>query len=165
MPLNNDPFPYFDYLNQGQIGLILGVSSHQVGRWLSSLGLRQGKCPSTDALESGLAKEVSDGDLRFYSWEKRRIVERLRREGLGEPVGPAVLANPLAVTLHCGEVNGDHSGGRRELVGPFTCRPNGGDGYEIVSGDGTVGVWARGEGTADCVLRLLNLAYRAGRLG
>jgi hypothetical protein len=57
----SDPYPYFEFLTQGQIGNVCGVSAHQVGRWLRALGLRGGKVPSPQALRSGLAEAVVDG--------------------------------------------------------------------------------------------------------
>lgn len=149
MLINDDPYPYWDYLAQGQIGQMLGVSSHEIGRWLFKLGLRNRKGPSEEALATKLAKPVENGPAGFYCWQKERIVELLVNAGCGGKIskdGPADQPTPV-------------------LKGPYFCRPSGegGDGYEIVSGNGTVGIWTRGQGNAQRLTALLNLAYEHGR--
>jgi hypothetical protein len=52
----------YEYLNLGQLGEVFGTTSHQVGRWLTKIGLRyesaNGKKPSRDAYSGGYVKDV-----------------------------------------------------------------------------------------------------------
>ena len=52
----------------------------------------------------------------------------------------------------------------RLLVGPFSERPGGVVGREILNGNGAVFCWTLGEEAADFLVRLLNLADQQGRL-
>ena len=51
-----------------------------------------------------------------------------------------------------------------QLIGPFTTRRSGVNGYEIVDANGTTSLWAYGEAKAASVVRGLNFAYEEGQL-
>jgi hypothetical protein len=60
-----------EYLSLSEIGKIYGVSSHVVGRWLKSLGLRnEGGRPSGKAFNGGyVAQRPSrQPDTFYYVW-------------------------------------------------------------------------------------------------
>jgi hypothetical protein len=146
--LEHDLFPYFEYLGQGQLGQLFGVSSQQVGRWLIELRLRGPREPSEESLANGLAKVVANDDVIFFSWHKERVIELLRKAGhrlASEPETP-----PLPT----------------KLVGPFAARRSDedGDGFEIADSDGMVAVWTRGETLAAKLAKLMTLAASDGWL-
>ena len=150
--MNNDPFPYFTHLTQGQLGQMFGVSSHQIGWWLIDIGLRDAnKRPSQKALQGGYVKNISSEDgPRFPAWEKERTVELLEKAG----------------HRRLGADNGTMAEPHRRPLGPFSARRSGddGDGYEIVAVDGTVSVWCRGERLAGRLAWLMNVADKHGKL-
>jgi hypothetical protein len=124
----NDPFPFFEYLTQSQLGQLFGATSHKIGRWLKELGFkRPDNRPSDEAILSGMANNVTIDSVHFPVWNKEGVVTLLeanghRRSDSTEPETPS----------HRNEVT---------LVGPFAARHNGGDGYEILDGNGDVGIW------------------------
>ena len=148
----NDPFPLFDYLTQSQLGQLFGATSHEIGRWLRELGFkRTDNRPSDEAIRSGVVENVMNGSVHFPAWNKEKVVTLLeanghRRSDSTEPEVPS-RSNDLT------------------LVGPFSARHNGGDGYEILDGNGDVGIWVRGEANAERIAAILSLAYNCGRLG
>jgi hypothetical protein len=150
--MTNDPFPTFDYLTQTQLGQLFGATSHEVGRWLRELGFkRSDNRPSDEAIRSGVVESVTDGTVRFPAWNKEKVVKLLEANGhhrsdSAEPKAP-VRSNEVT------------------LLGPFSARHNGGDGYEILDGNGDVGIWVRGEANAERIAAILSLAYNCGKLG
>jgi hypothetical protein len=124
---------------------MFGVSSQRIGRWLMELSLRTGRTPTPEALETGLAQAITDEEMTFYSWNKVKVVPLLEQ----------VAHKPPAVES------------QTTLQGPFTVRPNDGDGdgYEIVGGDGKVGVWVRGKANAEIVALLMNVGHKHGKFG
>ena len=150
--MTKDPFPVFDYLTQTQLGQLFGATSHEVGRWLKELGFKRldGR-PSEEAIRSGMAKNVTNGPLHFPVWNKEKAVTLFeanghRREDVAEPEMP-------------------RSSSEVTLVGPFSARSTGGDGYELLGGNEKVGVWVRGEANAERIAAILSLAYECGKLG
>ena len=123
----NDPFPYFEFLSQSQLGQMFGVSSLEMGRTLTALGLRRGSQPTERAERDGLVKVVTAGDVTFPAWHKERMVALLEQSGHKSKEQSAPMDGDPCPTL----------------VGPFTLRGNGpdGDGYEIVGSDGKVALW------------------------
>lgn len=143
--MRNDPFPYFDFLSQTQLGTMFGVSSLTIGHWLAKLGLRTGRVPAPEAIQSGLAKAVGDGEMTFYSWHKQRVVELL--EGIAcKPPSPDW---------------------KPTMRGPFTLRDidSQDDGYQVVGRDDKVHVLVKGKDNAEVVLYLLNLGQQHGKFG
>lgn len=70
----------FEYVTQGQIGKRFGVSSHVIGRWLVTIGLRNfDKTPSEKALQGGFFKEHYDQDrgIHFPVWHADKTIAAL----------------------------------------------------------------------------------------
>lgn len=144
--MKGDLYPQFPTLNQRQLGEHFGVTSHVVGRWLKSAGLREptGQ-PSPAAIEGGFVEQVDLGDGHpFWAWRKK-TVPFLEEQGHLRPL----VALPDAAS-------------QTYLVGPFIARSCGedGDGHEVVDANGTVGVWVRGEDNAKAVVALMNLGHQ-----
>ena len=141
--MKGDLYPQFPTLNQRQIGEHFGVSSHVVGRWLAECGLRDAGVPSPAAIDAGFVEQVDPGDGRrpFFAWRKK-TVDHL--ESLGHMRAPVPAEEPVSTT---------------RLTGPFTGRRSGGEGFEIVDGNGLVGVWVRGEENANTLVKLMNLGH------
>ena len=149
--MENDPFPLFTNLTQGQLGEFFGVSSHKIGRWLIEVGLRTSEMePSNKAIEGRFMQMHStDYGPRFPVWDKEKTVKALelaghkRSQAADEPKESMVTP-----------------------TGPFTARRSSADGggFEIVGGDSTVAVWCRGERFAGRLALLLTVADRHGKL-
>ena len=149
----NDPFPVFEYLTQTQLGQLFGATSHEIGRWLKELGYkRPNNRPSDEAILSGMANNVTIGPVHFPVWNKEEVVTLLEANGHRRSDSD----EPEAAPSRSNEVT---------LVGPFSARYNGGDGYELLDGNGEVGIWVRGEANAERVAALLSLAGDCGKLG
>jgi hypothetical protein len=148
----NDPFPFFEYLTQSQLGQLFGATSHEVGRWLKELGFkRPDNRPSDEAMRSGIAANVTNGPVRFPAWNKEEVVKLLESNGhrRADSTEPEAPSRSDEVTL----------------LGPFSARRSGEDGYELLDGNGKVGIWVRGEANAERVAALLSLAGDCGKLG
>ena len=140
-----------EYSTQTELGRLFGVTSHVIGKWLAALGLRVvGGNPTAKA--QGLVKTAptgrGEGDHLFFLWHTAKTVKALEDAGhrqvqLPEPY-PAVANTKL-------------------LVGPFSNRISGMEGYEILNGNGNVFGWVTGERAATWVVRLLNLADKHGK--
>ena len=64
-----------EYLSQTQLGRIYGVSSHQIGKWLKGLGLRNDSGqPTKLALSDGYAvqRPSTQPGTYFYVWNAER---------------------------------------------------------------------------------------------
>jgi hypothetical protein len=147
--MSNDLYP-FTYLIQKQLGVIFGVSSHDIGDWLTQLGLKQGSRPTPLAWQRGLCTMVEHEGRKFPSWHKK-VVQVLEANGHRRADLPEEQPNPSDTVT---------------LVGPFTIQPNGGDGFTLVGGDGVSGIWVRGGlASARLVQGLLDLADKHGKLG
>jgi hypothetical protein len=133
------------YLTQTELGEVFGVTSHQIGRWLIEIGLRTpDKQPSRKAFAEGfVAQSPLDTGGCFYKWDQDKTVKALENAGHRRKTPEST----------------------NRIVGPFTAQESGTNGYEIVSGNGTVSVWVVGHWNAETVTALLNLAYRHGKLG
>jgi len=133
------------YLNQTELGKLYGVSCKVVGDWLIEVNLRTlDRRPSRKAFEEGFVSQASltNGGY-YYKWDRDKTVKALEEAGHW-------ARTPVST-------------GR--IIGPFTARQSSENGYEVVSGDGTTSISIRGEWNADVVTRLLNLAYKHGKLG
>jgi hypothetical protein len=149
--VRNDPFPYFEYLGQRQLGQYFGATSHEIGRWLDDCGLRgSDRLPTAQALEDGLAKLViPEVGVGFYTWHKERTLKNLME------------AHPLDKSRSAPVAN-DSTG--PTLLGPFTCARTNDDEFEIRAADGVVSIRVRGEANATMVTKVLNVCYKYGRL-
>lgn len=140
----------YEHMSLTQIGEVFGTTSHQVGRWLTQIGLRyeskQGKKPSRDAYAGGFVKDVPSRNQGYcWVWHVEKTVKAL--EGAGHKVAIQPGHELLAPC---------------RLNGPFQCRTNPQFGHEVVNGDGTVAVCVTGEDNARFLTRLLNLADKHG---
>jgi hypothetical protein len=144
--MTNDPFPFYDFLSQKQLGVLFGVSSHVIGSWLRQIGVRNSDgSPTTDAVSTGLAKAVifADAVIPFFSWDKIGTIKLLEEAGHKKKCGlPEQVAVPVT------------------LKGPYTSRGNGGDGFELLDGDGSACIWVRGQGNADLLVKVLTVVDR-----
>jgi hypothetical protein len=132
-------------MSMRQLGKLFGVTSHQIGRWLTAKGFRtvEGK-PSHFAFNGGFVERADNGrGGYYYVWQATKTIAALEQAG------------------HC---RIDQSPLEGRLVGPFEARGNGGDGFEIVDSDGATVAWVRGEVAASKIDWLLNLAHKHDRL-
>ena len=138
-----------EFLTQTDLGKLFGVSSHAVGRWLVEIGLRtKEKKPSKKAFDGGFVTQAPTGrnDGSCWVWNRQKTLEAL--EAAGHPCRGHQEPSPQA-----------------RLVGPFEARQSSLNGFEIVSGDGTVSLWGYGQHKVEKVVALLNLGYRHGLFG
>ncbi len=135
------------------IGKMFGVSLHAIGKWLAALGLRVvGGDPTPTAKARGLVKTAptgrGEGEHPFFIWHTALTANAL--EDAGHRQVQLLEQRPTAANA-------------KLLVGPFSNRISGTEGYEILNGNGNVFGWVTGEGAATWVVRLLNLADRHGK--
>jgi len=67
-PKRKDKMTTSSFKNMKEIGALTGLSSHQVGRALTDMGLRAGSQPSAEAISQGLAKQQWYDDVGIYGW-------------------------------------------------------------------------------------------------
>ena len=144
--IERDMYPSFTPLKLGQLGEYFGETSHVIGRWLKEMGVRlpNGE-PTEEAKDAGVAVLVvpPDGSHVFWVWDKEKTLTLLERAG-HQRLTPPHADGPAPT----------------KLLGPFTARPNGGDGFEIVDANGIVGIWCRGEWLSGVLVKLLNVCHR-----
>jgi hypothetical protein len=84
-----------DYWTMREIGMRLGLTSHQVGRRLKELGLRtpEGR-PSRRAFEAGLCgqRRAPDGEHYVWGWDGERALKLVAGDG-PKPTTPPLVAN------------------------------------------------------------------------
>lgn len=139
----------FTYMNQTQLGKLFGVSSHIIGGWLRSLGLRDedGK-PTQEAHDGDFCKSAPSGPTNHYwVWNSQKTVEAFIEAGHRlVPNPPQNLVRPAI------------------LHGPFSVRKSAGAEFVVENGDGSVSLWANNKMTADVVAKILNIAHDKGVL-
>jgi hypothetical protein len=130
-----------EFKRMTDLGKLFGVSSQKIGKWLTEIGLREDGSPSGVAFAGGYVKSAANGrnDGYFWVWHATKTLAALQEAGHRRTDQP-ILAD--------------------RLVGPFESRSNGGDGFEIIGGDGATVAWVRGELGATKIKNLLNLAHR-----
>jgi hypothetical protein len=138
-----------DYLSQTELGKLFGATSHEIGKWLLDIGLRnEWKKPSKRAFDEGFVSTA--GTNRggtggyFYVWSREKTVAALQSAG-------------HRLKLHF-DPNLD---GR--LKGPFEARRSSTHGYELADFNGHIAYWAMGKENAETLIELLNLAHKHGR--
>lgn len=142
------------FANLRELGVLFGATNHEAGDWLFKMGLRTrnkkgDKVPSSAAFEGGFVRQADNGRGGYhYVWHRKKTVEALLKAGHRLVMPQQTTDQPIP----------------SRLFGPFERRSSGGDMFEIVSGDGAVVVWVRGDRNADAVLKLLDLAFRHGSL-
>lgn len=137
-----------DYLSQTELGKLFGATSHEVGKWLLDIGLRnEWMKPSKRAFDEGFIS--STGTNRgsvggyFYVWEKEKTVAALQAAGhrLKPHFDPAI-------------------DGR--LRGPFEAKQISANGFELSDAEGHVAIIVMGTKNTDRVTAVLNLAFKHG---
>jgi hypothetical protein len=136
------------HLSQTQLGHLFGASSHKIGDWLVTAGLKDGKTklPTGDAHRNGFCHQAPSGPSGyFYTWHADKTVAVLTAAG-HRPVAdpPEELVEPPA------------------LNGPF--RVSEADRRTVLNADGTTAVRTAGSQAAETVAKLLNVAHRLGKL-
>jgi hypothetical protein len=132
------------FLNQTELGTLFGATSHEIGRWLDQLGLRDGKWPTGRAFDGGYVSKTSLANgFYYYKWDKRLTVAALEQ------------ASHRQVPQKSAD----------RIEGPFSMVESAPNAFQILSGNGTVSIWAIGRENADDLARLLNLAYKHGKFG
>lgn len=133
-------------MTQTQLGQLFGATSHEIGRWLTDVGLRDDNRPTPRAFDGDFCVAVpSRGQGYHYAWKAEKTVPLLDQAGhhLAFPLPGDLVDTPV-------------------LNGPFSHRRRASGGYEIVNGDGTVGVLVDGVATAVWLERILNKAAKVG---
>ena len=78
-----------EFMSQTELGRLYGVSSHKIGKWLMSCGLRtlQGK-PSPRAFQEGFVEQRMSRtiDTYFWVWHVQKTVRVLNAASFGEVV-------------------------------------------------------------------------------
>ena len=138
----------YNYLTQTQLGSLFGATSHEIGRWLVELGLRdqKSKKPTNEAHRGGYCETAPSGQVGYHwVWHAQKTVAALREHGhrLSETL-PGELVTPP------------------ELTGPFLVEP--GAGRHVLNNEGEVVVQTTSDRNAQIILRLLNAAHRSGAL-
>ena len=141
-----------DYTTMREIGKRFDATSHEVGRWLTELGLRtKFKEPSQEAITGGFCKRravdgVPGGQV---VWNVAKTVAAL------EKAGHQQIVKPPAMPMSAGD----------QPVGPFTLEPSATNGYLVRGGDGTTSMWIYGDNLARKVIRLIQVADQHGYFG
>ena len=75
----------FEFSTMKQLGRMFGVSSHDIGKWLIAVGLRNhwDKRPSYDAHHSGFVHQTPNptGYGYFWSWHTEKTLAALEKAG------------------------------------------------------------------------------------
>ena len=131
---------------QGQLGVLFGASSHDIGRWLIEAGYRTpDKRPSDTAFMCGMCKNVAAGEGFHWAWHAHRTVAALQEEGHALiPHPPIHLVAPAA------------------MQGPFSVKKIHDSEFAVANADESVAVWANTEANATAVARILSVAEKTG---
>jgi len=137
----------FKFLTQTQVGKVFGATSHEIGKLLKELGLRDANGrPTESAHEGGFCKAAPSGENGFhYAWHANKTIALLREHG------HALVSNPPASLVE-----------PDILSGPFSVRKSSTGEFAIENGDGSTSVWANTQQTASVVARILNTAHKHG---
>lgn len=77
-----------EFLSLTELGKVYGVSSHKMGKWLMTLGLRdKNKKPSRAAFENGFVQQrdsIQPGTY-FWVWHKEKTMWALEKTGHNMP--------------------------------------------------------------------------------
>ena len=132
-----------------QLGDLFGVTSHQIGRWLTEVGLRNDNKPTAKAFDGDFCVSVPSRNQGFqYAWRPEKVVPALVQHGHKMlPMPPLDLVEPPA------------------LSGPFGIRTDANGLSEITNADGTVAALVPGRREADKLVGVMNTAHKLGHLG
>lgn len=134
----------YEFVTQTQIGQHFGVTSHQIGRWLKKVGLREGEWPSETAKWNGFVKKIDANGKTFFAWHRERTISELERHGYRR------AAQEL-----------DHPAEEKPLFG-VTPLENGS--FEVVCPTDKVTIRTTEKVAAEEIVKLLNLAAKHGKL-
>jgi hypothetical protein len=139
----------FTHMSQTQLGKLFGVTSHAIGEWLRSLGLRaEDGTPTRKAKEGHFCKQTVAGEKgTLWVWNSETTVAALIK------AGHLLLLNPPQNLVAPANLNG-----------PFRLRNQPSSEFVIENGDGSVSIWANNRMTADVIARILNAAHKSGFL-
>ncbi|QDU94128.1 hypothetical protein [Lignipirellula cremea] len=135
----------YEYMSMTQIGKLFGATSHQIGKWLKELGLRDGNgSPSSEAFERNLVDQRFDAKGNYiYQWHSEKTFELLEAAGHERVIDPPTdLVEPP------------------QMKGPFKLRESENDTWRVVGSDSEVAIIVTGSKNARVVERLINLAHR-----
>ena len=137
----------FKHMTLTQLGQLFGVSSHNVGKWLKSLGLRDEEgLPTKKAHDGRYCKQTLAGDKgTLWVWESEKTVAALKE------AGQPMLLNPSTSLVSPAILNG-----------PFSVRTTATSICVIENEDGSDCIRVNNSMTADVVLRILNAAHKCG---
>ena len=128
-------------MTQTQLGELFGVSSHDIGKWLTDVGLRdpKKKKPSWDAYDGGFCELAPNG---FFAgdWVVEKTVTKLI------DAGHSIVPTPPESLVEFPPLNG-----------PFGLRSN-----DVINGDGTLAARTASRKNAESLHRMLEAAHRAG---
>lgn len=134
----------YEFVTQTQIGKHFGVSSHDIGKWLVKVGLREGSWPSEKAKWDGLVKKIDANGKVFFAWHRERTISELERHGYRR------LAQEL-----------DQPADDKPLFG---VTPLEGEMFEIIGPTDKVSIRTTEKVAAEELVRVLNLAAKCGKL-
>lgn len=137
----------FEYISLRQLGQLFGDSSHTVGKWLKTLGLRDAEgLPTRKAHDGRYCKQTFAGEkCTLWVWHSEKTVAALKEAGhplLLDP--PRDLVSPAI------------------LNGPFTVRATSDSICVIENADGSDCIRVNNSMTADVVAKILNMAHEKG---
>lgn len=71
------------YATMKSIGKDFGTTSHQVGKWLTALGLRDNGHPTSKAFDQSFVTQCDSTQpgTYFYVWHRKRTTDALIRAG------------------------------------------------------------------------------------
>lgn len=145
----------YKYMSMTQLGKLFfkdnksleHASSHDIGRWLIAVGLRDGnRAPSQKAIEEGFVFQRycgKDDDILNSYWKADKTVEELEKHGYKR------LPNPSESLVQ-----------HENLDGPFTYARNCHNGYDIKSSHGDVSITVYGQQNAHKVTEAMNIYDR-----
>lgn len=134
----------YEFVTQTQIGEHFGVTSHQIGRWLKKVGLREGEWPSETAKWDGFVKKIDANGKTFFAWHRERTISELERHGYRR------LAQEL-----------DQPADEKH---DFNVTPLEDGMFEIVGPTDKLSIRATEKLAAEELVRVLNLAAKHGKL-
>jgi hypothetical protein len=139
----------FKLMTQTQIGKLFGVTSHVVGDWLRTIGLRDpdGK-PTQKAQDGGFCDTAPSGTTGYHwVWTSEKTVSALIKAGHSLICNPPHNLVPPSI-----------------LNGPFSARKSKTTEFVVENGDGSVSVWANNKATAEVLAQILNMAHNCGAI-
>jgi len=139
----------YEFMNQRQLGQLFDATSHDVGKWLKELELRnRDGSPSSDAFNRKLvSKNYNTNGTYAYVWHAERTARLLEEAG-----------HQLASILPTQVVE------TSTVKGPFTLRASDSETWHLVGSDSQVAIVVNGKENAEAVKRVMNIAHRGGIL-